>query len=102
MTYEVRITDEACGAIDAQADYIAEESGFPGRGVEWLLECYALIDTLETFPSRCAFAPENERRDYEVRKLNFGSYLIFFRVDEDAKVVHVTGFRHGMREVPDQ
>lgn len=98
MRYEVRIAEEAAAAITAQARYIAEASGYPERAAEWLLECYAKLDTLEHFPRRCGLTPEIDRRDYEVRKLNFGKYLILFRVDEAAKVVYVTGFRHGMRD----
>lgn len=100
MKYRVVMTAEAQAAIWEHAQFIQSESGFSQRAADWVNECFAAIKTLELYPRRCGLAPENDRRDYEVRKLNFGNYLILFRVDDKIKVVYVTGFRHGMRDTP--
>ena len=48
-------------------------------------------------PGRCAFAPENEFREYEVRKMNAGADLLLFTVDDDTHTIWAIGFRHGRR-----
>lgn len=100
MSYRVEVGKQAESSIWDQAQFILAESGFPQRAVEWVERCYDFIATLEDCPHRCALALGSDRRDFETRKLNFGPYIILFHIDEDAKVVHVIGFRHGMRDAP--
>lgn len=96
MKYEVRITARARQAIEEYIHYIAIKNQEPinaGRVLEAIL---AATSTLESMPERCPKAPEDEHVDYTVRMLIVKKTLILlFRIDEEAQVVTVIGFRHG-------
>jgi plasmid stabilization system protein ParE len=100
MSYRVELAEVAESAIWEQAQFIAAESGFPQRAAEWVQRCLDAVATLEDYPYRCALALGSDRRDFDTRKLNFGPYIILFHIDQAAKMVHVIGFRHGMRDTP--
>ena len=103
MTYAVRLTDQTRAAIRAQARYIAVDGHAPLNAARWLDRVMDAIESLEHFPHRCALAPENDKRPYEIRKINVGDYLLLLTIDEDAKTVWVIGFRHGrQRQRPDE
>lgn len=65
----------------------------------WYNRLIEVILSLETFPERCPFAPENKYIDHEIREIFHGrrqpKYRILFTVSEDeVNVLHV---RHGAR-----
>lgn len=97
MRYRVVVTADAEAAILREATFIAEDSGIPGRAVDWLVRAYALVETLYESPRGCALAAEDEHCNYEVRKLIHGRHLILFTVDDESETVYVMGCRHGMR-----
>ena len=37
-------------------------------------------------------------RGYEVRRLNYGEFAVFFRIDDDRCVVQILTIRHGKRQ----
>ena len=107
MIYDVVITQSAEAAFHKEATYIAEDSGYRSRAVDWLKKAYALTDTLEEMPRRCTTAPENDHLTYEVRKLNHHRHFILFTIDDETKTVYVIGCRGGMRlprpgDLPDE
>ncbi len=94
-TYRVEVTDQAFEAIRAQAHYIAFEQKAPLSAKRWLEGLWDAIESLEQWPKRCHFAPENNYRPYEIRQLNFDDYLILFTIDDERHVIDVIGFRYG-------
>lgn len=98
-TYHVEISVQALELIRVQAHYIAFQQNAPVNAKRWLNKLWDAVESLETMPRRFALAPENDYRDYEVRKLNCGDYLILFTIDEASGIVYVIGFRHG-RQLP--
>ncbi len=70
------------------------------RADSWLRDFYAsVIKRLGTFPSGCAFAPESEFVDEEIRQYLFGRYRVLFEIEDDAvKVVRVVGPYSGLPE----
>jgi len=55
---------------------------------------YSEIDTLETFPERCAFAREREYFEADLRQLLFKSHRVVFSVDQASDIVYVHEVRH--------
>jgi plasmid stabilization system protein ParE len=102
MRYSVRFTARAKRAIDDYIDYIAHEKQGPINAGRVLGAIENAIDTLEAMPHRCPKAPEDAAVDYTVRMLIVKKTLIIlYRIDKEAKLVTVIGFRHG-RQTPVQ
>ena len=99
MTYEVIITDPAFALIAQQTRYVAIDQNAPINAARWLDRILKAADSLEQSPRRCAYAPENDYRSYEIRKVNVGGYLLLFTIVDETETVWVIGFRHG-RQLP--
>lgn len=54
------------------------------------------IETLEIFPHHNVAMVDNQK--WPIRSLPVMSYLVFFRVDDDRKVVRILRIRHGARK----
>jgi plasmid stabilization system protein ParE len=91
--YLVEFTRTAEREIEEIAEWIAADSlEAAGR---WLDDLLAVVDRLETMPSRCPLAPENESHTEEIRQLIFGRYRVLFTIQPGRVVIlHV---RHGAR-----
>lgn len=96
MSYQVIITDSARDSIRDYADYIANEQQAPAAAGHWLTRVFEAADTLAENPRRCALAPEDGYRPYEVRWLGIGEFRLLFTI-VDERVVYVIGARHGRR-----
>jgi len=97
MSYRVLITAPARAKILEQGRYIAVDRQAPLNAARWLERVFDAADTLADFPRRCALAPENDFRDYEIRRLLVGDYFLLFTIVEEDQTVWVIGFRHGSR-----
>jgi len=86
-------------AIDQQVEYLIEQHVSSARVTEWLIKLYELTDSLSQWPRRAPMAEaESAEVGFEIRKLVFGDYLIFYRVDESRACVDVLHFRHATQE----
>jgi toxin ParE1/3/4 len=106
MSYRVHITKSARSQIVENARYIAEASRSLEVAQRWLESVFDAAYTAAEFPRRCALADENDVREYEIRRLLIGNYLLLFTVVEEDQMVVVLGLRHGSRlpradELPD-
>lgn len=94
MNYQVAITPRAQSDLLGIVEWISQNS--PENAENWLNRLLDAIDSLATFPARCAVAPENEFHQHQVRHLLFGEYRILFSITESrVLVLHV---RHGARQ----
>ena len=94
--HSVRVVPAAEQAILEQARFIAAD--IPDAAAAWVETIWDAIDDLARFPNRNAIAPiESDALGVEIRKLVFGSYLIFYAVDAKHRIVTVLRFRHGKR-----
>ena len=102
MKHRVVLQDDAILAIEKHAHYIAQQQA-PINALHWLEKVLFSVGTLEYLPHRCPLAPENDSREYVIRMLIIQNCLLLYNVDEEAKAVHVIGFRHGrQRPLTDQ
>lgn len=98
MKYTVVIEASAIEDIEATVLWLANDSEESARS--WYRRVRDAIVSLETSPTRCPLAPENESFPEEIRHLLHGRkphvYRIAFTIQ--GKTVHVLHVRHGARE----
>ncbi len=98
MTYRVLVAERFRVQLEAQLSYFEREFVPIARIAKWLNDLLALMDSLEDLPLRFPVAQtESQIEGIQLRRVVFGDYLIFYRVDEDSAEVQVYGFRHGAR-----
>jgi plasmid stabilization system protein ParE len=97
MHYSVYVTETTYAQISSYARYIAEEKRAPENARNWVDRVYTAIESLSYHPYRCELAVENDYRDYEIRRLRIGRYLVLYTIDETQQRVYAIGFRHGAR-----
>ncbi|HNY41350.1 MAG TPA: type II toxin-antitoxin system RelE/ParE family toxin, partial [Bryobacteraceae bacterium] len=85
MAYEVLVSDEALGDLDAIVGFIKEQ-GSPDAARNWLQSILETIGSLSVMPSRCPLAPEAADLGDPVRLLLHGRrnrmFQIFFLIVE--------------------
>jgi len=95
--YQVIVEPQAEHDIEQAYLWISAESAENAN--KWFNGIYKAIVTLETFPTRCPFAPENSCFEDEIRQLFYGKrigrYRILFTIE--GFFVHVLHVRHGRR-----
>lgn len=98
MKYRVVIPREIQDAVDEQVVYLLSEGAPTDRLEGWLTGLYERMESLYSFPRRYAVAEAvSTATGYEVRRMNYGDYAVFYRVDDRRMVVEVIAFRHGRR-----
>jgi plasmid stabilization system protein ParE len=90
--YRVILQPEAYEGMESAYDYIEQQS--PDSAHHWAVGIMDAINALETFPTRCALAPENEFFQQEIRQLFYGKgrgvYRILFTIQGDTvSVLHI-------------
>ncbi len=93
MKYAVMTENAAQVDITEAYLWIARDSS--ENAIRWVEAVEAAIESLDTFPERCAVAPESEEFDREIRQLLHGNYRILFTIHDET--VHVLHVRHGAR-----
>jgi plasmid stabilization system protein ParE len=93
MKYKVIVQPDAERDIEEAYAWLAGQSA--SAAARWLEALEKLVESLETFPERCALAPESEAFEAEIRQLLHGVYRILFTVTDQK--VHVLHVRHGAR-----
>jgi toxin ParE1/3/4 len=96
--YEVRITGEAGSDLAAIHRYISGDSPQNADGVvDRLLNS---IDSLEHLPHRYKVYRRGSRPNRVVRSMPVSSFVIYYEVREDERVVRILTVRHGARRRP--
>ena len=88
MGFEVQITDEAFGDLDAIAGFIKSQASID-IARKWFAGIIGTIETLGEMPARCALAPEAEDLQDEVRLLLHGrknrAFKIYFKIHQETE-----------------
>jgi toxin ParE1/3/4 len=93
-TYEILLSSVVNDELDEIFDYIAKDS--PTHAAKLIAQIRDAIDSLKFFPLRQKVEGE-EDKPHPVRSLPVGNYMIFFRVSESHREVHVLHVLHGAR-----
>ena len=76
--FSVDITASAEADVAEIWEHIAQDK--PEAATAFVLRLEEQIGTLETFPGRCQFIPENELLGTSYRHLVYGNYRTIFRI----------------------
>lgn len=96
MTYKVIYSDNARAETSAQAAYMRAEQVGEEVMANWFERLFDAIENLYEWPKRYPIdQQQTQERGFEVRKMVFGHYLIFYRVEEESRTVEVFSFIHG-------
>ena len=96
--YEIKITRQAQEQLQQIIRHIAQELKAPATAQKWLTKLEKRILSLSVFPGRVALTEEEPWHSQGVHKLVEGNFLIYFWIDEAAKVVQVTAVIYGRRD----
>lgn len=98
MKYRVEVSPEVRDQVDAQVAYYESERVSELTIVEWLSGLYDRFVNLQEHPKRFPVAvARTAARGYEIRRLNHGEFVVFYRVLDDQRLVQILDFRHGRR-----
>ena len=93
MNFIVKVMPEAELNIYSDFNHIFADA--PQNAMTWIRGIYAAINSLESFPNRCAAAREHEHFPARhLRQLTYKSHRIIFEVDEANAIVRVVYVRH--------
>jgi plasmid stabilization system protein ParE len=93
--YKILFSPEARSEALEAAAYIADTA--PLTALRWYGGLVRALDRLESFPRRCAMAPESFFLGEELRHQHYKSYRIIFRIEEETRTVRVLHIRHAQR-----
>jgi plasmid stabilization system protein ParE len=101
MKYRIELAATAKADIYGQGQWLCNEIS-PVAANKWLSGLYKTIDTLQTRPSRCPVAAENDKFPEEIRELLHGKsgkgrhrHRVIFTIRDDT--VHILYVRHTAR-----
>jgi toxin ParE1/3/4 len=66
------------------------------KALNWLNGLFQAIETLHSFPERCAVVPESECVGQEIKHLIYGRYRVLFSIDKHT--VYVLHIRHAAQK----
>jgi len=95
--HHIILSDDLAEELEEIFDYIARES--PANASRLIGQIRDAIEGLKLFPLRQIVAGEENSLN-PVRSLPAGNYIIFFRVFEQRRAVHVLHVWHGARRRP--
>jgi len=94
VSYAVVLLPVVENQILEQAMYIAEDS--IDRALQWEQSLRERIVSLGELPKAHPISePESRAFGREIRKSNFGDYLIFYRVEDKQQAVYILALIHG-------
>lgn len=94
MRYRVELSSRARSELFDARDYLAEHA--PEYVSTWLANMRRAVRSLRDMPERCAYAPERDLFELELRQLLEGSYRIIFTIEgQTVRVLHI---RHAARQ----
>ena len=102
MKYTVHIAPQAEEQLQDIMLNIAQELQAPAAALSTLDELEEAIASLDTFPERIPLTREEPWRQQGIRKMTVKNFLVYFWIDGDACVVHVTAVIYGKREQRNQ
>lgn len=93
ITYQIEITRTATKDIKKIWHYIAQDNQQAAN--RFIEELTKQINTLKSFPLRCATIPENEILKTNYRQLIYKQYRTIFRIDENK--IYILRILHGAK-----
>ena len=96
--YDIFITDLAERDILEIARYISAELRAPDTALRFIDEIDEAVSKLELMPYKYALVLDEHLRGHGYRKVSIKNYIVFYRIDEDRRVVNVERVLYGRRD----
>ena len=97
MDFKLNWTQRACADLREIVAYIARDNS--PAALAWGDELFRHVEVLASFPMIGPMMPESAGRN--VRRIVYGDYLIFYRVNQETKSVDVLTVWHAARGLPE-
>jgi plasmid stabilization system protein ParE len=91
--YKVLLSKRVARDLESIFEFVVRDSAT--NALKLIERIHSSIGKLRQFPHRTIVA--NPNTDRPIRSIGVHSYIIFFRVDESARVVRILRVRHGAR-----
>ena len=98
MSWRVFITPHAVAELTAIHDYISRDSTENANNM--VSRILTAIEGLAILPHRNIYQKSSRKLRGPVYDLPVEAYIIFFRIDEQARIVNVVSIRHSARRRP--
>lgn len=97
-THRVILTGEALADLQAIAHFIRQHSPQNAETVaDTILQA---IDSLAAMPERFKLVGKSRKRGSPVHAMVVRPFIVYYRIDEISKAVHVLNVTHGARRQP--
>ena len=96
--YRILLAKRAADNLQAIFDHVAKDS--PDNAARLVEGILSALENLALFPHRTVVEGQSANSKHPVRSLPVGSYLIFFRVLDEHRVVRIVRVRQGRRRRP--
>ncbi|HSI34318.1 MAG: type II toxin-antitoxin system RelE/ParE family toxin [Phycisphaerae bacterium] len=96
--HSIHIAPRASAELVSIHKYIEAESPQNARAV--LRRLFAAIDSLEIMPRRYEVHQSSRRAERAVHSMASPPFIVYYRVSDGEKAVHVIAVRHGARRQP--
>jgi plasmid stabilization system protein ParE len=96
--YRVIVSPEAFGNMDGVIDYIALQS--PANAAKVIDRLWDAMQGLKALPHRYGVVSARRQPKRAVRRMTVAPYLVYYRVDDAARVVRILTVRHGSQRQP--
>lgn len=96
--YTVKVTSQAERQIQEIISYIKNDLKSPGAALHLLDALENSFASLVHFPQRMALISEEPWHTNEIRRLPVKNFLVYFWIDENNMIVHITALIYGKRD----
>lgn len=93
--YSVNISKQARADMQGILRHISVYLREPATADHMLSRFEEAASSLETMPNRCALVPDDYLASAGFRMTSVGNYLVFYMVDQEAKVVNISRVLYG-------
>lgn len=98
MAYEIKITEDAAEDLDEIVGYITNVLKNPIAANNFLTEIEENYSVLSSAPESFAYCNDQRLRMLGYRKIPVKNYIVFYKTDNDAKIVYIMRIIYGRRE----
>ncbi len=96
--YKVHITEYALAQMEEIRDYIVYELHAPQAAYKLLSEMRDKVALLNNAPERNPLVDVKKWREQGVRKILVKNFIMYYWVDKERQVVHITAVVYGKRD----
>ncbi len=96
--YKIKITPYAREQMKEIRDYIANQLLNPDAARNTIIAIRKEVNSLSTMPERLRTVDEEPWRSLGIRKISVKNYYVYYWIEEEAQIVHVTAVAYAMRD----